>query len=63
MRLSPSTRGRSGRKPNTEAVAVRISLQIARAIAPYTDGFYLMTPFRRVELVSAILRQIRAGGL
>lgn len=50
-------------RAEAEAVAVRISLQIARAIAPYTDGFYLMTPFRRVELVSAILRQIRAGGL
>ena len=50
-------------RAEAEALAVRISLQIARAIAPYTDGFYLMTPFRRVELVSAILRQIRAGGL
>lgn len=42
-----------------EDLAVTISAQIAREIAPYTDGFYLMTPFRRVELMTRILEQIR----
>lgn len=42
-----------------EDLAVRISVQVAREIAPYTDGIYLMTPFRRVELVKRIIAQIR----
>lgn len=42
-----------------EDLAVRISVQVAREIAPYTDGIYLMTPFRRVELVKRIITQIR----
>lgn len=47
-------------KDRTEAeeLAVTVSVRIAREIAPYTDGFYVMTPFRRVELVSRILREI-----
>jgi homocysteine S-methyltransferase len=38
-----------------EALAVTISTRIAEEIAPYTDGYYLMTPFRRVELMTRIL--------
>ena len=42
-----------------EELAVRISARVAAEIAPYTDGFYLMTPFRRVELMQRIIEQIR----
>ena len=42
-----------------ENLAVRISAGVAEAIAPYTDGFYLMTPFKRVELMTRILEEIR----
>lgn len=39
-------------------LAVTISTAIARKIAPYTDGFYLMTPFHRVELMGKIIRAL-----
>ena len=41
-----------------EALAVDISTQIAREISPYTDGLYLMTPFKRVALMVEILRRL-----
>ena len=40
-------------------LAVAISARVAEEIAPYTDGLYLMTPFRRVELMSRIIEQVR----
>lgn len=46
-------------REEAEDLAVTISTRIADAIAPYTDGFYLMTPFRRVELMQRILKEIR----
>ena len=46
-----------------ETVALTVSAAIAREIAPFVDGFYLMTPFRRVELVARILRRMREEGL
>ena len=42
-----------------EELAVRISVRIAREIEPYTDGLYLMTPFRRVALMRRILQQVK----
>ncbi|SBV96951.1 Methylenetetrahydrofolate reductase [uncultured Eubacteriales bacterium] len=42
-----------------EDLAVQISTRVAREIAPYTDGLYLMTPFRRVHLITRILRSIQ----
>lgn len=37
---------------------MRIFLRIAGEIAPYTDGLYLMTPFRRVALMTRILGRL-----
>lgn len=45
-------------REETEDLAVRISAHIAREITPYTDGLYLMTPFRRVALMARILGQL-----
>ncbi len=42
-----------------EELAVRISVRIAREIEPYTDGLYLMTPFRRVALMRRILQAVK----
>jgi len=42
-----------------EALAVQISARIAEEIAPYVDGFYLMTPFQRTGLICRILEVIR----
>ncbi|MCI8869638.1 MAG: bifunctional homocysteine S-methyltransferase/methylenetetrahydrofolate reductase [Lawsonibacter sp.] len=45
-------------KEQAEELAVAVSARIAREIAPYTDGCYLMTPFRRVGLMTRILAEI-----
>ncbi len=36
-----------------------LSLAMAERIAPYTDGYYLITPFRRTALMSRLVRAIR----
>lgn len=46
-----------------EELAVTISAAIAREIAPYVDGFYLMTPFGRTGLMARIMARIREDGL
>ena len=46
-------------REEAEALAAAISVRVAHEIAPYTDGLYLMTPFRRVELIARILRQLQ----
>ena len=45
-------------RDEAEELAVTISATIAREIAPYTDGLYLMTPFKRVELMKRILEKL-----
>lgn len=42
-----------------EALAVDISAAVAKAIAPYVDGYYLMTPFGRTRLMARIMDRIR----
>ena len=44
-----------------EELAVDISASVAAAIAPYVDGYYLMTPFGRTGLMTRIMKRIRAG--
>ena len=46
-----------------EVLAEEISLEIAARIAPYVDGFYLMTPFGRTGLISRIMERFRVAGL
>ncbi len=45
-------------RDESETLAVTISSAIAKEIAPYTDGYYLMTPFRRVALMERIIKSI-----
>ena len=42
-----------------EDLAVKISAAVAREIAPYVDGYYLMTPFGRTGLMARIMDEIR----
>ena len=42
-----------------EDLAYRISMEIAKEAAPYCDGFYLMTPFKRVDLMNRIIEGIQ----
>ena len=49
-------------RDEAEDLAIRISTQIAREVAPYTDGLYLMTPFTRVKLMTRLLEELRRDG-
>ena len=42
-----------------EALAVEVSARIAGELAPWVDGYYIMTPFRRVALVKALMAHLR----
>ncbi len=42
-----------------EELAVTVSAKVIEAITPYTDGLYLITPFRRVELMRRIIEQAK----
>jgi len=41
-----------------EELAVELALESAKRMLPHTAGWYLMTPFRRVELMERILRRL-----
>lgn len=45
-------------REEAEALAVTISTAIAHEAEPYTDGLYLMTPFKRVELMRRIIEAL-----
>ena len=61
MRIGPELAALYQGKDREEAeeLAVRISVRIAGELAPYTDGLYLMTPFRRVALITRIMGELR----
>ncbi len=42
-----------------EQLGLEISVQAAKAVLPYADGFYLMTPFNRVALMERLLARLR----
>lgn len=42
-----------------EELAVRFTTEIAEKIAPFVDGFYLMTPFNRIRLMEKIVEKIK----
>ena len=42
-----------------EELGLEVSVQAAKAIAPYADGFYLMTPFNRVALMERLIARLR----
>lgn len=44
-----------------EEVAVRVVRGIAKEVAPYIDGYYLITPFKRVELMLEIIKDLPRG--
>lgn len=43
-------------------LAVQISVDFARRMEPYVDGYYIVTPFSRVDLVTRIVKEIREEG-
>ena len=42
-----------------ENMAVRLCREAASRISPFVDGYYMMTPFQRVELVCRVIRVTR----
>lgn len=42
-----------------EDMAVRLCMEAASRISPFVDGYYMMTPFQRVELVCRVIRETR----
>ena len=46
------------KRDEAEAVGIEIAVEIAESIKDYVDGFYIITPFNRYEMVSEILRRL-----
>ena len=46
-------------RTQAEELAVRLSLEIARDIEPYIDGYYIITPFSRTTLVARIVKELK----
>lgn len=40
-------------------LAIKISTETAKKIEPYVDGYYIVTPFKRIDIVSEIVRSLR----
>ena len=49
-------------RDESKAIALNISTDIAGKMADYVDGYYIMTPFNRVKLVSKIIKAIKENG-
>ena len=48
-------------REEAENLALEVSVEIGKEIADSADGFYVITPFNRVSLVSRIVEAIRDG--
>lgn len=51
-------RYRNASKEEASQLAVAISTEMARAIYPYVDGYYLIMPFKRIDIVTKIVTNI-----
>lgn len=45
-------------KEESSKLAVNISTQIAKEIEPYVDGYYIITPFKRIDIICDIIANI-----
>ena len=45
-------------KEEATELAVKISVKISKEIAPYVDGYYIITPFKRIDIVERIIEEI-----
>jgi homocysteine S-methyltransferase len=45
-------------REEAEDLAVELSVSFARRMMPYTAGWYLMTPFKRISLMEQILGEL-----
>ncbi|WP_010249578.1 methylenetetrahydrofolate reductase [Acetivibrio cellulolyticus] len=49
-------------KEEASELAVRISVQFAKEIEPFVDGYYIMTPFKRIDIVTKIIGTLLRKG-
>jgi homocysteine S-methyltransferase len=49
-------------KEEASELAINISTEIANKIHSYVDGYYLITPFKRIDIISKIINNIKAAG-
>ncbi len=47
-------------KEEAHKLAVDISTKMAEQIFPYVDGYYLITPFKRIDIIAEIVTSIKA---
>ncbi|KPI48896.1 5,10-methylenetetrahydrofolate reductase [Clostridioides difficile] len=45
-------------KEESTKLAINISTQIAKEIEPYVDGYYIITPFKRIDIICDIIANI-----
>ena len=45
-------------KEEATELAVKISVDIAKEIAPHVDGYYIITPFKRIDIVERIIKNL-----
>ena len=45
-------------KEQAANLAVKISTKIANEISPYVDGYYIITPFKKIDIVEEIVKSI-----
>ena len=53
--LNASQWGRLLEAEEAQALSIALSRETMRAIRAHVDGFYLITPFGRVEIIAALL--------
>ncbi len=46
-------------KEQAGKLAVKISIEIIKAVEEYVDGYYLITPFKRIDLITEIIASIK----
>lgn len=46
-------------REQAETLAVEITGRMARKTAPFSDGYYLITPFKRTALISRIIQKLK----
>ncbi|MDD4803532.1 MAG: bifunctional homocysteine S-methyltransferase/methylenetetrahydrofolate reductase [Syntrophomonas sp.] len=46
-------------KEEADKLAVNISAQIAEQVYPYVDGYYLIMPFKRIDIMTEIISSIK----
>ena len=47
-------------KETAAELAVKLSTDVAKKISPYVDGYYLITPFKRIDIIEEIMNNIKA---